>query len=117
MDHRRKDEAAIWDLINDTFLKMSFPQKRVWERVKIFPEKWSYEPKPNLKKKVWVVGIIGKQAVWYDDVFDEMDDDFCVSDYERYGQIGTFCGGKPCNMSLEENIELLRLRMTDPNYS
>lgn len=117
MGYWRKGEAAIWDLINDAFLKMTIPQKRVWELAKILPEKWSYEPKPSLKRKVWVVGVIGKQVVWYDDVFNEMDDDFCVSEYERYGDIGKYGGIKPGNKGLEGVIELLRLRMTDPNYN
>jgi hypothetical protein len=52
--------------------------------------------------------------VWYDDFFGEMDDDFCVSEYEQYGELtGPM---KPCNLSLEKSLETLRLKITDAGF-
>jgi hypothetical protein len=45
---RRKDEAAIWDMINQAREEMTFAQKRLWEVIHVLPEKWSYSPRPML---------------------------------------------------------------------
>jgi hypothetical protein len=34
------EEDKIWDLINKSFTKMSIPQRRLWETIRIDPEKW-----------------------------------------------------------------------------
>lgn len=51
MSNWRKDEEAIWHLINESREKMTFPQKRLWEVVRVSPTKWFYKPKPSLSSE------------------------------------------------------------------
>jgi hypothetical protein len=101
----RKDEAGIWDMINDARDRMTFAQKRLWEVIRVAPETWSYAPRSPRAGEVWTVAIIGKHVIWYDDYFEEMDDDFCLSEYEQRGVIGIDV--KPGNDSLESVVESL----------
>jgi hypothetical protein len=52
------DEARLWDLMNDGRDRMTFPQKRLWQAIRINPQSWSnttYGP----HTRFWVVALIG----------------------------------------------------------
>lgn len=59
------------------------------------------------------VAIIGDHVIWYDDYFNEMDDGFCLSAYQRKGEI------KPAGEiggELEEVVGALLAKITDPSF-
>lgn len=60
-----------------------------------------------------VVAIIGKRVIWYDDYFNEMDDGFCISEYERYGKITPH---GQIGAELEEVLRSLLTHITDPSF-
>lgn len=64
-DRSFMSEEDIWDEINTAWSRMSFEQRRLWEMVKIIPEKWSFEQKTP--HGTWVVAILGRMTIRYDD--------------------------------------------------
>lgn len=62
---------------------MEPPQRRLWEAIRISPEKWQQEPYGSEGAGFWVVGILGALVVWYNDI----EDGFNYSKYERFGTI------------------------------
>ncbi|MBW6421318.1 hypothetical protein KX729_07680 [Rhizobium sp. XQZ8] len=83
-------EERIWDEINDQWSLMDFRQRRMWDIVKIMPEKWGNQQK-HYAHGSWVVAIIGDVVVWYDDIEEE----FARSLWAKYGIInaGRYCAG------------------------
>lgn len=76
-------EAEIWDEINSAWKRMSLPQRRLWEVIRIIPEKWKQSPWGNEGNGFWVVGLIGNSVVWYNDI----EHGFNKSKFTNYGEI------------------------------
>ena len=92
------DEAQIWDLINQDWVKMSLAEKQFWELISIIPERWHSDPYKYRPKDAWVVAVIGAHVIWYNecwfgDQLDGMDSGFGCSYYTAHGQIGENFGG------------------------
>ena len=64
-------EAEIWDAINESYELMTLEQRRMWEVIKVSPQKWSQEPYGNEGGGFWVVAIIGNSVIWFNDIEDE----------------------------------------------
>lgn len=78
------DEAVIWDKINLSETRMSLPQRRFWEVVRITPDRW--RDRTRTSDGIWVVAIIGTTAIWYN----EIEEGFCRSGFANYGEITEF---------------------------
>jgi len=76
-------ESEIWDEINSSWDRMSISQRKLWEIIRIDPEKWKQDPWGNEGNGFWVVAIIGKTVVWYNDI----EEGFNHSTYSQYGEI------------------------------
>ena len=83
MEWQPISEAAIWDKINDAYLRMNPIQGRLWDAIKIIPEKWQLHPYGDVGGGFWVVAIIGRRVLWFNDI----EDGFNLSVYSRFGQI------------------------------
>ena len=61
---------------------------RVWHLIRIPPVKWQLTPWGDLGGGFWVVGLIGRLAVWYNDIEGGFElaryDDFGVLPPEQY---------------------------------
>lgn len=76
------------------------PQRRLWEAIRIDPEKWRLSPWGDEGGGFWAVGVIGRYVVWYNDI----EDGFNRSAYEKYGEFEDYW----CNQDeLEETIQYL----------
>ncbi|QQO07705.1 hypothetical protein [Breznakiella homolactica] len=99
-------EAEIIMLINDSYERMNFEQRRFWDAVKIYPEKWKQKPWGNKGKGFWVVAIIGNSVVYYNDI----EEGFNRSCYIKYGEIKDYY----CNQSeLEWEIQVVMDEIRD----
>ena len=76
-------EEKLMDLINKGRQQMSPPERKFWDAIAIFPEKWQLTPYGNPGGGFWVVAVLGKTVVWYNDI----ESGFNRSHYERYGTI------------------------------
>lgn len=79
-------EAEIWDEINSAWKRMSLSQRRLWEVIRIIPEKWIQNPWGNEGNGFWVVGLIGNSVVWYNDI----EHGFNKSKFTNYGEINEY---------------------------
>lgn len=80
------DEAQLWDLINDAWDRMSLPQKRLWEMVRVEPKRWKQMPYGIHDGGFWVVGIVGPIAIWFND----HEDGFQYTAYDQPGEISEY---------------------------
>lgn len=97
-------ESALWDLILAAEARMEPPESKLWECVRVPPQKWKEHSYGDLGEGFWVVGIIGNTVIWYNDI----EDGFNQSSYMDFGTIGEYW----CNQDeLEHTLCSLRYRI------
>ena len=75
--------TELLDLIAHGERKLESDELRLWTRIKISPERW---PAGNYGEETggfWVVGIIGNQVLWYN----EIEEGFAFSEFTEFGRI------------------------------
>jgi len=73
---------------------------KFWEFVKITPEKWQEKTMGEEGGGFWVVAILGKSVIYYNDI----EEGYNLSTFTNYGEIDNYY----CNqMELHEMIESL----------
>ena len=93
-------EAALLARISQCQTRMNQAELRLWEAIRIPPEKWQQEPYGTAGGGFWVVGIIGFTVIWYNDI----EDGFNRSRYSAFGKIDDYW----CNEDeLERTIQYL----------
>ena len=96
----RKDVKVANARVAQGEVRMSPAQLRLWAAIRIEPEKWQQHPYGDLGKGFWVVALIGRNVIWYNDI----EEGFNRSVYVTYGQIEDYW----CNQDeLELTIEYL----------
>jgi len=98
MNWQSISEVEIWNSINECYARMSQTQKRLWDVIKITPEKWDQNPWGAPGNGFWAVAIIGDCVIWYNDI--ELG--FNRSKYLTFGEIEEYF----CNQdNLEEVVQ------------
>ncbi len=91
-------EEEMWNKINDSWGRMTFAQRRLWDVMGINPVIWRQHSYGDHSEGFWVVAIAGKTVVWYDHIEGE----FIRSKYVNYGEIAE---GRYCPGTLENILE------------
>ena len=107
-------EAALRKRIAQGVARMSAACRRLWEAVRVEPEKWALHPYGDAGGGFWVVAIIGRSVIWYNDI----DEGFNRSGYSGYGRIDDYWRNDDeldvalayLNNAIELGADLLRLR-------
>jgi hypothetical protein len=86
MDWTPIGESAICDKIIQAELRMNTEQSRLWGVLKITPIKWRQSPWGDAGQGFWVVGLIGEQVIWFNDI----EDGFNISRYKTHGVIDEY---------------------------
>src|SRR5437016_5305732 len=86
MEWQPISEERIWDELNGAWDRMTIPQRRLWQAIRIDPEKWQQHPWGDVGGGFWAVGVMGRTVVWYNDI----EDGFNRSHYTRYGMIDEY---------------------------
>ena len=76
-------EAALLARISQGYARMTQAQQRLWNAIRITPEKWRQHPYGDAGGGFWTVGLVGRTAIWYND----REDGFNRSVYSTYGLI------------------------------
>ena len=79
-------EAALRARVTQGEARMSPSQLRLWEAVRIEPEKWQQHPYGDPGGGFWVVAIVGRTVIWYNDI----DEGFNRSRYSACGTIDDY---------------------------
>ena len=83
-------------MLDSAHTRMSIRQARLWDAIRIQPEKWAQDPWGVEGGGFWVVAIIGNTVIWYNDI----EEGFNTSNYERYGVINEYW----CNQDDLEHV-------------
>ena len=98
MDWTPISEVSLWDKINAAENRMNSQLAKLWDAVRFTPEKWSEKSYGDLGGGFWVVAIIGKTVIWYNDI----EEGFNRSRYLDFGTIAEYW----CNQDeLEEALQ------------
>ena len=60
--------------------------RRFWDLIKINPQKWTLPPWGDEGGGFWVVGLIGANCIYYNDI----EDGFNFSSYTEFGRIDDY---------------------------
>ena len=77
---------ALLARISQGYARMNQAQQRLWDAIRISPEKWQQHPYGDAGGGFWTVGLIGRTAIWYND----LEDGFNRSVYSTYGVIDDY---------------------------
>jgi hypothetical protein len=107
-------QAALRKRIAQGVARMPAPARRLWESIRIEPEKWALPPYGDPGGGFWVVAIVGRSVVWYND----LEEGFNRSRYSSYGAIDDYwCNQDELEVAvqylhnaIELGADLLRLR-------
>lgn len=97
-------EEAIWDKLNAACDRMSVRQARLWDAIRISPEKWRQEPWGKAGSGFWTVGLIGSMVIWFNDI----EGGFNRSHYDRHGVIRDYwCNQDELEHALQKIPDLI----------
>ena len=104
MDWQPISSDELWDKINSACTRMDAFQERLWEAIRITPEKWRLHPWGDLGEGFWVVAIVGEMVVWYNDI----EDGFNRSNYKEYGAIDQYhCNQDELEYSVQQIMDFI----------
>lgn len=114
VDWQPISEDALRRRVAQGEARMTPPQLRLWRAICIPFAKWRQHPWGDQGGGFWVVGLIGRTAIWYNDI----EDGFNRSRFAEYGTIEDYW----CNQdelettlgyllnTLEQGADLVQLR-------
>ena len=76
-------ETALHARVEQGVSRMTAAQGRLWQAIRIAPEKWRQLPYGEPGGGFWVVALIGRTVIWYNDI----EEGFNRSRYSSYGTI------------------------------
>lgn len=86
MDWAPISEVDLWDLVIKAETRMSPQLSRLWQAIKITPQKWIEQSHGSAGGGFWVVAIVGGNAIWYNDI----EDGFNRSSYRHHGELDEY---------------------------
>ena len=95
----------VYDKILVTEKELTGDLLNFWELIRIHPEKWIEETYGKEGNGFWVVGLIGRKVIYYNDIEDGLN----VSDYKTYGTIDNyFCNQDELTQTISRLFELIK---------
>ncbi len=93
-------EIALRSRVAQGEARMSPSQLRLWQAIRIEPEKWQQHPYGDPGSGFWAVALVGRTVIWYNDI----EEGFNRSCYSTYGTIDDYW----CNQDeLERTVQYL----------
>ena len=98
VDWQPISEAALFDRIAQGRARMSPEHRRLWDVIRVKPEKWQLHPYGDTGGGFWVVAVMGQTVVWYND----LEDGFNRSVYSGHGVIDDYwCNRDELDITIE----------------
>ena len=100
------NEAALWDLINAGRERMTVAQRRLWDVICIDPEQWTHRSPLRDDQRIWVIALIGRSVISYNDI----EGGFDRSNFIRYGEVAELGWGQAdLEVTVQEILNELEL--------
>ena len=97
-------ETKLWDLINEAEAQMTRAQERLWDAIRILPERWRQHPYGDDSGGFWAVGLLGRRVL----SFNEIEHGFNISRYSPYGTIDHYlCNQDRLELAIQELEDLV----------
>jgi len=97
-------KAELLKTISDAERRMTPQLFRLWEAIKIPPEKWSEAHYGSEGGGFWVVALIGRKAIWFNDI----EDGFNCSLYTSPGQLAEyFCDQDELELAVRKVLSMI----------
>lgn len=104
MDWTPISEVDLWDLVIKAEARMSPQLFRLWQAIKITPQKWSEQSHGKAGGGFWVVAVVGENAIWYNDI----EDGFNRSLYRHHGELDEYvCNQDELEVAVQGVLELI----------
>jgi len=84
-------ENKLSEMIEEAELSMNSGCRKLWDRIKINPQKWRLHPWGDEGGGFWVVALIGSTCIYFNDI----EDGFNTSSYKSYGEIDSYFCDQP----------------------
>lgn len=92
-------EAHLLEEIDRGVARMTIEQLRLWDTIKIAPQKWRLSPWADIGGGFWAVAIVGQTVVWFNDI----ENGFNRSRYSRLGVIDEYwCNQDEVNWTVQQ---------------
>jgi hypothetical protein len=85
-----KDRVEKYIMYAEYIFNLTPGCKKLWEHIKIEPEKWEEKEMGEQGGGFWAIAILGKEVLYYNDV----EDGFNFSSYKEYGKIDHYYPGQ-----------------------
>ncbi|MBV8210373.1 MAG: hypothetical protein JO133_09965 [Burkholderiaceae bacterium] len=106
MDWSPISKQALDDRVAQGIARMSPAQRHLWNAIRIDPEKWQQHPYGDNGDGFWVVAIVGRTALWYNDI----EEGFNRSRYSTYGTIDDYwCNHDELEVAVQYLLNALEL--------
>src|SRR5271155_2904416 len=79
-------EVEISETLDSSVKQLSTRQRRIWDAVSIVPKRWSQERYGAATGGFWVVGLLGRVVIWYN----EIENGFEFSYYSKFGKLDEY---------------------------
>lgn len=86
MDWTPITEPELRDLIIKAEARMDPPSARLWQAIRLPPQKWDGGLYGEPGGGFWVVALTGAQAIWYNDI----EEGFNRSSYQEFGTLDDY---------------------------
>jgi hypothetical protein len=97
-------EADLWSKIISAKDRMSPQILRLWEAIKVPPQKWTEQTYGTVGGGFWVVAIIGNKVIWFNDI----EDGFNCSSYVVFGQLDEyFCNQDELEVAVQDVLMII----------
>jgi hypothetical protein len=97
-------EADLWSKIISAEVRMSPQLLRLWEAIKIPPQKWAEQTYGPVGGGFWVVAIIGNKVIWFNDI----EDGFNCSSYVVLGKLAEyFCNQDELDVAVQDVLTII----------
>ena len=95
-------EAQLRDEINRGVANMTIEQSRLWDAIRVTPQKWKLSPWGDLGGGFWIVAIVGQTIIWFNDI----EDGFNHSGYSLLSVIDDYwCNQDELNWTVQNLLD------------
>jgi hypothetical protein len=84
------NEATLSDLINTGRDRMTIAQRKLWDVISFDPEQWTHRSPSGNDRRIWIVALIGRSVISYNDV----EAGFDRSNFIHYGEVAELGWGQ-----------------------
>jgi hypothetical protein len=97
-------EVDLWDMVIKAEARMSPQLSRLWQAIKITPQKWGEKSYGKAGGGFWVVALVGESAIWYNDI----EEGFNRSSYRHLGELAAyFCNQDELEVAVQGVLTLI----------